>query len=113
MTRPLSSGFANPMSFAKRGALTGAYAYGKARRRTPGQSIFWGPRPMKFDWRREPHGEARMGHQAHLPQVLDPLLRPRKGRPGSLHRMRDGFCPRNRAEVQAADGVRSRAGCEG
>ena len=92
-----------PRSSAR--ALTGAYAYGKARRRTPGAAR----RPTTFYWRLDPHGEARMGHQAHLPQVLDPLLRSRQGRSGALHRMRHGLRARAGAEVEAAAGVRSRA----
>ena len=51
-----------------------------------------------------------MGHQAHLPQVLDPLLRPRQGGSGSLHQLRHRLRPRAGAEVEAAAAVRGRPG---
>src|SRR5438270_1745208 len=79
-----------PVSFdafwsAKARALTGANAYGKARRQTPSGAS----RATQTYWSLDPHGESRMGRQAHLPQVLDPLLRPWEGRSRALHRMRD------------------------
>src|SRR4029079_8465214 len=86
------------LSSAKARALTGPYRYGKARRRTPGEPA----RQILFYWSLNPHGEARMGHQAHLPQVLDPILRPDQRQSGALHRMRHGMEPGARAEVAAA-----------
>src|SRR3990170_8193145 len=73
----------------KRRALTVGHAYGKAPaasdpvlRRSICPRIFVKRLETNF------HGETRMGHQAHLPQVLDPLLRSRQGQSGALHRLR-------------------------
>src|SRR3982751_2521243 len=73
----------DPISSAKPRALTGPYRYGKARPRTPAM-----PATNDIYLELDPHGEARMGHQAHLPQVLDPLLRPRHRKSGALHQLR-------------------------
>src|SRR3954462_5531633 len=69
---------------AKRRALTGPYRYGKAPRERRRQAAA----AIEFELEKPKHGEARMGHQAHLPQVLDPLLRPDQRQSGALHRMR-------------------------
>src|SRR5688572_15582059 len=73
----------------KRCALTVGHAYGKA---PPASDPVLRPPicPRIFVKRLETyfHGETRMGHQAHLPQVLDPLLRSRQGQSGALHRLR-------------------------
>src|SRR4029079_3080882 len=91
-------------SSANRRALTGPYRYGKARPRTPGEA----PRGNYSTGVETQDGEARMGQQAHLPQVLDPLLRPRQGQSGALHRMRHRLHSGAGAEIEAADGVRAR-----
>src|SRR6059058_607170 len=73
-----------PISLAKPRALTGPYRYGKARPRTPPEDRS----AQEFKLETTCNGEARMGRQAHLPQVLDPLLRPRRREPGALHQLR-------------------------
>src|SRR6185295_436159 len=52
------------------------------------------------------NGEARVGHQAHLPQVLDAFLRPRQRGAGALHQLRHRMAARAGAEIQAATGLR-------
>ena len=104
---PLRRGARVSECSVKRRALTGGHAYGKAppaqfRRSADGPA---GPHLEKLETNF--HGEARMGHQAHLPQVLDPLLRSRQGQSGALHRLRQRIRARTGAEVEAADAVRA------
>src|SRR5687768_146821 len=98
------AGFSFSLCSFKRCALTGLQAYGKAPAARC-RAAFEELPDRTRNWSETHHGEARMGRQAHLPQVLDPLLRPRQGRPGALHRMRQRMGARAGAEIEAAAAV--------